>query len=166
MVLSRICFSVSGVNSPRRYGLPCHGEKPVIAVEILILPVPGLLFQKPVVAADGYAVLHRGKTARYPDRRSGEGTSGRVPVPHLQRVQIETVSPVHIQQQLGGIPDSRHRVKGVASPQQGEIGPPYPAGTDRDRSPGRNFPSSGPCTRPTAGRKDCRKCKRRPCLPG
>ena len=52
----------------------------------------------------------------------GKEHPGGVPVPYLQRVQIETVSPVHIQQQLGGIPDSRHRVKGVASPQQGEIG--------------------------------------------
>ena len=100
-----------------------RAEKAVIAVVVLILSPGVFLVDGLVVAAHAHAVLHGGELPGVPPVPVGEEHLVGIAVPHLQRVEIHIfLVGVHVQQQLGGVPDAGHGVKGVAAPDQGEIG--------------------------------------------
>ena len=98
-------------------------EEAVIAVEILVLASGGGFMEGLVVPAHAHAVRHRSKLSRtFPVAMGQEHLVG-VSVPHLQWMEVDILFiGIHIQQQLGSVPNAGHRVKGVPPPKQGEIG--------------------------------------------
>ena len=100
---------------------PGHREKPVIAVQALILLLYLFLFQKLVITAHGHSILHRPEVPAPGIHAMRQKHSGCIAVPDLQRMQVKLLSRMDIQKKLRSITDPGNGMKGVLSPQQWKI---------------------------------------------
>ena len=100
------------------------GEKPVMTVIVLILVLFFFLLHKPIIPAHRNTAVHCFKPIFFlllKAARMGEEHLCRITIPHFQRMEIDPVTPIHIQEKLGGIPDARNRLERMSAPQQREI---------------------------------------------
>lgn len=100
------------------------GEKPVMTVIVLILVLFFFLLHKLIIPAHGNAAVHCLKPIFFPllkAARMREEHSCRITIPHFQRMEIDPVTPIYVQEKLRGIPDALNRLKGMSAPQQREI---------------------------------------------
>ena len=94
-----------------------------MAVRIQILECCLFFLAQDVIASDSHSVRHRLEPLLFTVPYMGKKHISRIPVPDLQRMQVQTVPVcVYVQKKLRRIPDPRHSIKGMPSPYQREEG--------------------------------------------